>query len=73
MTNPDPESLPALRKAVARNPADFIAWVMLSDAELDARDADAVSYTHLDVYKRQLPTSAVSSPEESCNCLSLSC
>ena len=30
-----------MREAVARNPADFIAWVMLSDAELDAGDADA--------------------------------
>lgn len=34
-------SLPALRAAVARNPADFIAWVMLSDEELDAGDAHA--------------------------------
>ena len=41
MTNPAPDSLPALRETVARNPADFIAWVMLSDAELDAGDANA--------------------------------
>lgn len=30
-----------LRQAVANNPADFIAWVMLADAELDRGDADA--------------------------------
>ena len=30
-----------LRHAVAVNPADFIAWVMLSDAELDRGDAHA--------------------------------
>lgn len=30
------DALPALRQAVARSPADFIAWVMLADAELDS-------------------------------------
>lgn len=30
-----------LRHAVAQQPQDFIAWVMLSDAELDHGDADA--------------------------------
>ena len=30
-----------LRTAVQRQPADFIAWVMLADAELGAGDLDA--------------------------------
>ena len=30
-----------LRMAVQRNPADFIAWVMLADTELDVGDARA--------------------------------
>lgn len=30
-----------LRAAVERDPSDFIAWVELSDSELDAGDAEA--------------------------------
>ncbi|MDR1075289.1 MAG: tetratricopeptide repeat protein [Xanthomonadaceae bacterium] len=36
-----PPTLLQLRDAVRRNPADFIAWVMLSDAELNAGDSRA--------------------------------
>ncbi|HLM54069.1 MAG TPA: tetratricopeptide repeat protein [Pseudoxanthomonas sp.] len=36
-----PDERQRLRHAVAVNPADFIAWVMLSDAELDRGDAHA--------------------------------
>jgi len=36
----DPQRL-QLRQAVRRQPADFIAWVMLADAELEAGDVRA--------------------------------
>ncbi|WP_282263254.1 tetratricopeptide repeat protein, partial [Stenotrophomonas sp. PS02301] len=36
----DPQRL-QLRQAVQRQPADFIAWVMLADAELEAGDVRA--------------------------------
>ena len=44
------------RQALANQFADVKAGVALGDDVAAAKDADGpVSYTHLDVYKRQLP------------------